>query len=457
MQDNVAKLIWGATGETMINTYGLIMLVVAGVLILTLNRDKAFLVFILAALMIPLTQKVVFINLNFTALRILIAVAWIRMFFRMELHPIRLNLIDKIFVLWVFSNAVTFVLLWQTWGSFVNRLGSMMDSAGLYFLFRFFISDVDDIDSGIRSLAILSIVLAVVMVIEQAVGTTMYAYMSGAPDVQFMREGRLRAQGPFAHSILAGTFGATLIPLLFSQWLKPGYSKVLVVTAMGACGVIALASVSSGPVLAAVWGIAAIFMWPLRMHMRFIRWSIVFALVLAHLIMKAPVWALIDRVGFFAGSSSYHRYYLIDQFINRFNEWWLLGTRSTDHWGWMMWDAINQFVAEGIRGGLISLVLFIVLLTLCFRSIGLKVRETEGNRLAQLRYWAIGCALFTHMISFLGITYFDQMMVAWFFLLAMISALDGIPVTVFQKEEVDIYREAPQFEGAGEGGLWTYR
>lgn len=457
MQDNVARLIWGAAGETMIHTSGLIMLVIAGILILTLNREKAFLVFIIAALMIPLTQKIVFINLNFTALRILITVAWIRMFFRMELHPIRLNVIDKVFIFWVISNAVTFVLLWQTWGAFVNRLGSIMDSAGLYFLFRYFIADVDEIDSGIRSLAILSIVLAVIMVLEQAIGTTMYGYMSGTPDVTFMREGRLRAQGPFAHSILAGTFGATLIPLLVSQWLKPGLNKVLVVTAMGACAVIALASVSSGPVLAAFWGVAAIFMWPLRMHMRFIRWGIAFFLVLAHLMMKAPVWALIERVGFFAGSSSYHRFFLVDSFINRFDEWWLLGTRSTDHWGWMMWDAINQFVAEGIRGGLISLVLFIALLTLCFRTIGLKVQETEGNKIAQLRYWAIGCALFTHMVSFMGITYFDQMMVSWFFLLAMISALDGIPVPVFQKPEVDIYRETPQFEGAGEGGVWTYR
>ncbi|MEN6464026.1 MAG: hypothetical protein ABFD62_02495 [Syntrophaceae bacterium] len=457
MQDNVARLIWGATGETMLHTSGIIMMVVAGVLILSLNREKAYLVFIMAALMIPLTQKIVFLNLNFTSLRILIAVAWIRMFFRMELHPMRLNIIDKLFVLWVVSNAVTFVLLWQTWGAFVNRLGTLMDSAGLFFIFRFFISDIDEIDSGIRSLAILSIVLAVIMLVEQAAGTTMYAYMSGTPDVQFMREGRLRAQGPFAHSILAGTFGATLIPLLVSQWLKPGFSKVLVVTAMGACVVIALASVSSGPVLAAVWGVAAIFMWPLRMHMRFIRWSIAFFLLLAHLMMKAPVWALIDRVGFFAGSSSYHRFYLVDAFINRFDEWWLLGTKSTDHWGWMMWDAINQFVAEGVRGGLLSLVLFIALLAHCFRSIGLKVQETEGNRLAQLRYWAIGCALFTHMVSFLGIAYFDQMMVSWYFLLAMVSALDGIPVPVFQKPEVDIYRATPQFEGAGEGGLWTYR
>jgi len=304
LQENVARLIWGSTGETMIHTWGLIMLLLAGVLILSLNREKAFLVFIIAALMIPLTQKLVFINLNFTALRILIAVAWIRMFFRMELHPIRLNVIDKVFIFWVISNAVTFVLLWQTWGAFVNRLGSMMDSAGLYFIFRFFIADVDEIDSGIRSLAILSSVLAVIMVLEQAIGTTMYGYMSGTPDVTFVREGRLRAQGPFAHSILAGTFGATLIPLLVSQWLKPGLNKVLVVTAMGACAVVALASVSSGPVLAAFWGVAAIFMWPLRMHMRFIRWGIAFFLVLAHLMMKAPVWALIERVGFFAGSSS---------------------------------------------------------------------------------------------------------------------------------------------------------
>ena len=36
--------------------------------------------------------------------------------------------------------------------------------------------------------------------------------------------------------------------------------------------------------------------------------------------------------------------------------------------------------------------------------------------------WALGSALFANMVAFLGISYFDQTMVAWYGLLAMISA-----------------------------------
>ena len=41
--------------------------------------------------------------------------------------------------------------------------------------------------------------------------------------------------------------------------------------------------------------------------------------------------------------------------------------------------------------------------------------------------WALGSALFAHVVSFFGISYFDQTIVAWYALLAMISAAAVIP------------------------------
>jgi CDP-diglyceride synthetase len=94
-----------------------------------------------------------------------------------------------------------------------------------------------------------------------------------------------------------------------------------------------------------------------------------------------------------------------------------------------MWDAINQFVAEGIRGGFGTLILFIVLLSLCYRTIGVKIAEAGNNRPAQLTLWAIGSALFTHTISFFGIAYFDQIVVFWYFMLAMISTMSTMSIS----------------------------
>jgi len=37
--------------------------------------------------------------------------------------------------------------------------------------------------------------------------------------------------------------------------------------------------------------------------------------------------------------------------------------------------------------------------------------------------WALGSALFVHVVSFISVAYFDQMVIYWFMLLAMIAAL----------------------------------
>lgn len=428
-EDRLAGHIWGGATETMMHPAVAGMLLLAVVLIFILDRRQAFTVFALAVLLIPLSQRGVVMGLNFMAMRILILAVWARMFFRLELRPIRLNAVDKIFLLWVFSSTLSFVLLWQTWGALVNRMGFIMDAAGIYFLCRFLFTDMLEMNAAIRSFAVFAIVLAVIMTMEQITGRNMYAFLGGAGEFMELREGRLRSKGPFAHAILAGTFGAALFPMLFSLWRRPELRTSFLIVGMAACITIVVMSASSGPVLAFVFGVIALNMWPLRGHLRKLKWGIVIAVVTLHLIMKAPVWALISRVGVVAGSSSYHRFYLVDQFINRFDEWWLFGIKSTDHWGWMMWDAINQFVAEGIRGGLSTFILFLLLLTFCYRTIGAKINESAGNRTAQLTFWAIGCALFAHTVSFFGIAYFDQIILLWYFLLAMIASMTDMPAS----------------------------
>jgi len=71
-------------------------------------------------------------------------------------------------------------------------------------------------------------------------------------------------------------------------------------------------------------------LWPLRGTMGIIRWSIAGMLVCLHMVMKAPVWHLITRIG--SSGSAYHRYALINQTILHFWQWWLFGTRSNGSW-----------------------------------------------------------------------------------------------------------------------------
>jgi hypothetical protein len=46
----------------------------------------------------------------------------------------------------------------------------------------------------------------------------------------------------------------------------------------------------------------------------------------------------------------------------------------------------------------------------------------------QWLYWSIGVCLATHCVSYMSVSYFDQMVVFWYWLLAVIAALSLVPV-----------------------------
>ena len=138
--------------------------------------------------------------------------------------------------------------------------------------------------------------------------------------------------------------------------------------------------------------------------------------------MKAPVWMLIARTGGAIGGSGYHRAMLIDNFIRHFGEWCLIGTRTNANWGFDMWDVDNAFVAAGVSGGVITFVAFIALFVCAYRQVGRSRLLARNSGKDQFLIWAMGASLFANTVGFFGIVYFDQSVLVWYSLLAMISA-----------------------------------
>jgi hypothetical protein len=157
--------------------------------------------------------------------------------------------------------------------------------------------------------------------------------------------------------------------------------------------------------------------------MKTLRWGVFGTLVALHLVMKGPVWHLISRIDLVGGSTGYHRYNLIDQTIHRFGEWWLFGTYSTAHWGWFLFDTANMYVNEAVRGGLVTLLLFVAVLVMAFRGVGKILAESKDDRGRYLFAWALGVALFAHCMMFIAVSYFGQIIVVWYLLLAAIASL----------------------------------
>jgi len=186
--------------------------------------------------------------------------------------------------------------------------------------------------------------------------------------------------------------------------------------------VITVACNSSTPVLGCAAGLLALCLWPARQWMRLLRWGVVLTLISLHLVMKAPVWNLINRIDIAGGSSSWHRFMLVDLCIRHFGDWWLFGIKDTSVWGWDMWDTANQYVSVCENSGLLPFIFFIAVLVYGFKYLGRARRAAGKDRKRALFLWALGSALFANVVAFFGISYFDQTMVAWYALLAMIPA-----------------------------------
>jgi len=417
----------GGPTETVLHPVVVAAMIIAIILMLVLPRKYLIVPFLFSAFLIPLPQQVVIGGVHFFVLRIIILAGCVRLLLtrlstQSSVFGGGLNSVDKVFSLWAICRASAFLLLFSFQvGAVVNQFGFLWDVLGGYFLLRFLIHDEEDVNRAIKCFAVLVVVLAICMVNEHLTRQNVFGLLGGIRSVPEIREGLVRAQGPFLHSILAGSFGATLLPLLLLLW-QSGKSKLLAIVGVISSTCIMMTSASSTPIMAYVAGIVAVCFWLLRKKMRLLRWGIVIALVALHLVMKAPVWFLIARVGVLGSSSGYHRAMLVDQFIRNFGDWWLVGTNTNSNWGFDMWDLSNQFVAEGETGGLATLICFIAMIYLGFKMIGTARKTVEGDRKKEWFLWLFGAALFSHIVAFFGISYFDQTRVGWLALLAMITA-----------------------------------
>ncbi len=437
--------IGGGSTESFLHPIVLVWMLIAIALIFLLPRKSVVVPLLLTLILAPFGQQIYVMGAHVFVGRILILCGWIRLCWtRMSSRTMiasgGFNPIDKIFLLWAIIRAAATFLEFQETQAAINQCGFLWDSVGGYFLLRFLVRDEEDVVRVIKTFAFIVSVLALTMTIEKVSHQNVFGFMGGRM-ISFVRDGAVRAQGPFTGPIPAGTFGATLLCLFVWLW-RSGTSPFIGVIAVTGSVVMAVTSASSTPLIALPVGILAISFWPLRKEMRIVRWGIVGLLVSLQLAMKAPVWMLINHIDLVGGNSGYHRAMIIDQFVRHFGDWWLIGVQSTATWGWDMWDGANQFVAEGESGGLATLVCFVLLVSRSFRRLGTARTLARGDRKKEWLFWLFGGALFSHIVSFFGISFSDQSINGWFALLAMICAATA-PIVAMKRAEDEKQTSGP--------------
>jgi len=349
-----------------------------GVWLLRSARSQAVLPLTLVACLIPLTQRVVVGGLDFSMVRILIVFGWIRILSRGELRGFRAIPLDYALCAWLFFGTLFYSLREGHLGALVYRLGFAFDALGIYFLFRCLIRGPREIAQSIRIFAGITIVIAFFMTIEWLTQRNLFAVFGGVREITWIRDGRLRCQGAFSHPIMAGTFGATMAPLFVGLWDRPTRPRGLLAVAFLSATAIVFYSSSSGAALAYLGLLAGWGLWYYRQHMRLFLWGAFAMAIVLHFVREKPIWHLISRAAEVVGGTGYHRYKLIDAWVNRFGEWWLLGSNKMASWGWGLQDVTNQYVLESVLGGLATVLCFLVVLGLCFRTVGNAVRRAEN-------------------------------------------------------------------------------
>jgi hypothetical protein len=386
-------------------------------MVLAAPRKLLVLPFIMAACLIPMNQRIIVAGLDFPVVRVLMLACFLRLFIRNEVRQISWNSFDKLILTWNIIGTIIYVILWGTLQSVIFKCGTMFDNLGFYWIFRQFIQSFDDIYNIIKTFAVFAIFSAPLIAAENIRQFNFYSFF-GDVGGKFHR-GRFRCAGPFPHYIMMGVFWAALLPLFYAK-VKANSSKFFYWIAIFAALTCVYFSASSTPIMTVA---AIIVFWPLygyRAHGKAFFWFTCFILLALHLFMNAPVWHLMARLDVFGGSTGWHRFFLFDMFIKHTSKWFFLGTKSTAEWGRGLSDITNQYVLEAVRGGIVTLVLFILIL-----YNGVKISGgyslTEEDLGKKLISWGVCVSLLGHVISFWGVSYFGQITMLFYLTLAVVG------------------------------------
>ncbi|MFZ2446296.1 MAG: hypothetical protein WAW37_08060 [Syntrophobacteraceae bacterium] len=405
----------------------LLFLIINALVLLVAPRRWAHVPFIIVTLFMTYGQVIEVGPLHFTIIRVIIAVGILRVVLRREWPTggiIGFDWLMVVWACWVLGNSPFHD---KPMEAFINRLGLFYNTCGVYFLFRSFFRSLDDVFLVCRSIAILLLPVATLMLYERIMAYNLFNAFGGVPQIPDLRAGTLRAQGAFAHPILAGTVGAVCMPLMVGLWKS---YRTTSVAGIWACLLMIFASASSGPILSAMAAVVGLLAWYRRWHMNVVRWTLLVSYVALDVLMQAPAYFLIARIDFTGGSTGWHRAELIKSASQHIGEWWLWGTDFTRHWmpTGVPWspdhtDITNHFIATGVLGGLLLMVLLIATFAKAFSYLGQVLHSGVYDTESEFMVWALGTSLFTFTVTSTSVSYFDQSFVFLYMILAAAGSI----------------------------------
>ena len=362
--------------------------------------------------------------LSFPVVRLLATIGFIRVLLKGERIAGGINILDKMLIAW----AIWLLLSssFHTASVLVVRIGLIWTELGNYFLFRVFLREPEDLIRLFKTVGILLLPVAVLMLIERLTGINYFAGLGGVYPEAAFRQGHFRAQGPFAHAILAGTVGAVCFPMALYVW---GINRWVSLLGVAVASIVVFASGASGPVMMVLATLFALALWKVQKWVRVFVWLGLAATVVLQIVMNDPVYFLMARIDITGGSTGWYRAALIQSAIYHLDEWWLAGTDYTRHWmatgvyaNQANTDITNHILQMGVWGGLPLVFLLIGVLVAAFSIVSKALKlNTNASRDQRFLIWTLGALLFGHVSNFFSISYYDQSIVYYYLVLAGVA------------------------------------
>lgn len=367
---------------------------------------------------------------NLTIPRLLVLAGLLRIMLRGEGLAGGVRPLDWIVVLWSLVMLGTSIM--HTPDAWVFRSGAVLLETGSYFLFRVFLRNEDDVRFVLKATCVVMLPVALLMLLEKQTAYNVFGLFGGVEEFSAVRNGYVRASGPFVHPILAGTVGAACFAIGIPLWRT---NRLVSVCGLASGALIVYASASSGPILMVFASVAAYLVWHLRHHMRWILLGVAASIGFLSLVMNDPVYFLVARIDISGGSTGYFRAQLIRSSLEHISEWWLAGTDHTRHWmpsgigaNDYHTDITNHLLWMGVLGGLPLLFAFLAVLARSFRDVGNAITvDSSELRHSHFLVWSLGAILFGFFVTFWSITLFDQSVVFFWLVVASIQCVIQVP------------------------------
>lgn len=441
------------------NPLALFFFLICAVALLTVPRKWAPAALLAGSIYMTLGQGIEIASINLPVYRMMLFVGVVRSVIKSEMPSGGLNTIDKLVIAWSFWMIVAGFFHDPERAGVIYHLGSVYNLSVVYFLMRAWCSNLEEVGDVVIIIALLLVPLAIEMLMEKASGKNLFSVFGGVSEYVQIREGKLRAQGPFLHPILAGTVGATCIPLFVGIYSKSRSVGILGITA-GL--VMVFASASSGPVMSLIFGVGSLLLWSKRQYLKNLRITALVTYLILMVTMTRPPYYLISRIDISGGSTGWHRCFLIEQTFKYLSEWWLFGTDETKHWMPMQGtamdphhtDVTNYYIGFGILGGLPAMLAVIAIVLIAFNWVG-KIMNSigEGSPNQEFMIYCFGASLFAHATTSISVAYFDQSMLFFWLTVAVISSTYANSLSSSEEEAQLQLDEATHFSNNIENEL----